>query len=452
MPAMKRPAAASPPVAPAKKAAKSAKASPAKAAPVKPAPVVDPFVEKCDIVIEALRGEVGNATEMLVSMLPFAAQRPPRHKFQEGTMDLVNKELGLQLKTLQKDVAQLQATVSGADSEQSRRSAVVVTAQADVEAKTSAHTAAKAGEASAQQEAKAAREAANIARAQQKEGDAELNSAEERQGVLTASIEEKSALESAEASAEDLKPRAAQLCKNLGSIIQDAGLLNAALKSLSKASADRAVFDKMVTTQLSEEIAKSLAAVQRVIAEGGPGKAARGANVQRCDSTWKALNEKQMTAEMAESSADVAKQGAHDTLKDANDAVAGFSAEMAAAVADVHDASQRLAEFQGGALQAFADLRDPAAAEAREAAAAAQAAAARDAELDRQVAALNAEAAAEAAAAEAEAAKVAAAEVAAAEAAAAEAAKTAAAEAAATEAAAAEVAATDVVADTTSAA
>jgi len=442
---MKRPAAASPEVAPATKASKPTHA--------KQAPAVDPFVEKCDIVSAALRAGGGKATEMLITMLPFATQRPPRHKFQEGTLGLVKQELECQLETMRGSLATLQATVSGADAERERRSAAITVAVADVDVKTAEHTAAKAAASSALSETKTAKQALAAARAEQKEGDAELATAEENHRVLSTSTEEKIALENMEGPANDLKPRAEQLYRNLTKVIKDVGLLNAALKTLSKSAADRAVFDKMVLTQLTEEMAKGLEAAHKSMEEGAPGKDARQAKVQGCETTLTASLDAQLAAEVAESDANVAKQVAHDVLKAAQTSLGKLSTEVDSAALEIHSAELRLAEFQSSALQAFADLVDPEAAEARAAAAAAEAAAraaaaaaeaaaARDAELDALVAASNAEAAAaEAAAAEAAAAKAAAAS-AAAEAAAAPAAA-AAAEAAASEAATAETAAAE---------
>lgn len=390
---MKRPAAASPEVAPAKKASKPTQ-------PAKQAPAVDPFVEKCDIVAAALRAGGGKATEMLVTMLPFAAQRPPRHKFQEGTLGLVKQELECQLETMRGNLATLQATVSGVDAERELRSAAITAAVADVDVKTAAHTAAKAAASSALSETKAARQATAAARAEQKEGDAELATAEENHRVFSTSTEEKIALENMEGPPNDLKPRAEQLYKNLTKVIKDVGLLNAVLKTLSKGAADRAVFDKMVLTQLTEEMAKGLEAAHKSMVEGAPGKEARQAKVQGCETTLSALLDGQLAAEMAESDANVAKQVAHDVLKAAQTSLGNLSTEVDSAALEVHSAELRLAEFQSSALQAFADLVDPEAAEALVAAAAAEAAAARDAELDALVAASNAEfAAAEAAAA-----------------------------------------------------
>lgn len=439
---MKRPAAASPEVAPAKKASKPSQ-------PAKQAPAVDPFVEKCDIVAAALRAGGGKATEMLVTMLPFAAQRPPRHKFQEGTLGLVKRELESQLETMRGSLATLHRTVSGADAEREQRFAAITAAVADVEAKTAAHTAAKAAASSALSETKAARQATATARAEQKEGDAELATAEENHRVFSTSTEEKIAMENSEGPAEELKPRAEQLYKNLTKVIKDVGLLNAALKTLSKGAADRAVFDKMVLTQLTEEMAKGLEAAHKCMVEGAPGKEARQAKVQGCETTLSALLDGQLAAEMAESDANMAKQVAHDVLKAAQTSLGSLSTEVDSAALEIQSAELQLAEFQSSALQVFADLVDPEAAEALVAAAAAEAAAARDAELDALVAASNAEAAAAEAAAAAAAAEAAAAvataaaaEAAASEAAAAEAAtaEAAAAEAAAAQAAAAEVA------------
>jgi len=416
---MKRPAAAKV-IEPATKAAK-------KAEPKNP----------IDIVIEALRNnDVKSPANMLISMLPFAAEPPPRHHFQDGTLDLIQKELQAQEAAMKSCIAQLHATVAGVDVERDRRSAAVAAASADVEAKTELHSSAKAALGGVQQETPAVRKAAAAARAAQKEGDAELDKAGEKQRILTAALEEKTSLEGAEGSASELGPRAEQLRANLALVILDTGLLNASHKAFSKPEAERAVFDKMVTTQLSEEIDKSLKAAQQVIAEGMPGKITRAQTVQECESALQAAVERQCNAEMAESNANAGKQEAASTLKAAKDSLALHPSEVEAAAAEVSQAEMRLAEFQAGALQAFADLRDPEAKEAAEKAAKAAARAALDAELDAQVAALNAKAEADAAAKAAE--EAAAAEAAAAEAASAEAA---AAEAAAAEAAAAEAAA-----------
>lgn len=403
MPAMKRPSAA--PVAPPKKSPKVAK-------PTQTAPAIDPFVEKCDIVADALRTQGGKPTEMLISMLPFAAAAPPRHKFQEATLDLVQRELEAQVTAIKGSITTSQAMVSGADRERDRRSAAVVAATSAVEAKTTAHLAAKAAEASAKNEVKAAREAAAAARAEQKEGDLELNAAEEKLLFITTSIEGKVGLENAEGSAEELKPRAAQLSTNLTKVLDDVGLRNAVVKALSKAVADRAMFDNMVIKQLSEELNKSLAAVQKVIADGGPGKAARAAKVNGCDATLSALLDKQVAAEMAESNLAAEVVEAQSALHSAKDAVNTLSSEVEAAAAEINSAELRLSEFQRDVLQTWTDLRDPIAAAAREKAA-------KDAEMDRLVAQMNAEAEAAAAKQAAEEAAAAEAERAAAEAAAA---------------------------------
>jgi len=426
MPAMKRPASA----------LQAPKKSPKVEKPTA-SPVVDHFALKCDLVADALLSDSGKATQMLVSMLPFAAAAPPRHKFQEGTLDLVQKELDCQAEAIKASLAKSHSLVTDADGERNRRTAAAAAATAALEQRTSAHAAAKAAEASAKSEVKAAREAVAVARAEQKDGDAELTAASEKLQILIASTEEKAALEKAEDPQDVLKPRAEQLHASLSKVLEDVGLRNAALKALSKPTTDRAMFDQMVIKQISEELSKNQASLEKIISDAGPGKAARDAKVAGCETTLHALLDKQATAEMEESTLAVELINAKSALKDTTDAVNGLSAELDAATAEIHSAEWRLSEFQRTVLQTFADLRDPAAAAEREAKAAAEARAALDAELDRQVALMNAEA--EAAAAKKAAEEAAAAEKAAAEEAAA--AEKAAAEQAAAEQAAAEAAA-----------
>lgn len=357
MPAMKRPAAASNahPAKPSKVAKESPKAAPV---PIQP---VDPFAEKCKVVVAALRASAkGNETEMLISMLPLAAQPPPRHRFQESALDFVDQVLQHELEATKSEVVKLQACVAGVDDERARRVAVVAAAVADVEVKTCVHAEAKTFLANQCSLLKEAKTAAAAARAAQKKGDAELDAATERELVITRAIEQKAALETADVAEEsNLKPRAEKLSKACQTIIDDAGLLKAVAMSLGKLPDSRAAFDKMVLAQFSEEMTKHLAATQKVIAEGNPGKAARAAEVHTCDAVQTTANESQMTAVMAESDAGVAKSEAEASVKAAKDAEAGLSKETEVAAADLLSATQRLAEFESGPLATFAALRVP---------------------------------------------------------------------------------------------
>jgi len=359
MPAMKRPAAASAPpakvakvVEPAKKAVKAKTPDPV---------VIDPFTAKCDIVIAALKAsEKSSATEMLITMLPLAAQPPPRHKFQENALDFVDQMLRQEMDAMKSEVAELHASVAGVDDERTRRVAAVPAAVADVPVKSGVYAEAQIFLATQNSVLKDAKTAAAAARAAQKVGDAELDGAAERELTITSAVERKAALETAQPAEESsIKARAEKLCKDCQLVIEDAGLLKAVSMSLSKLPDARASFDKMVLAQFSEEMAKHLAAAQKLIAEGEPSRAARAADVQKCDAAQKTANDAQMSAFMAESDAEVAKGEAEVAVKTATEALAGLAKEVENAAVEVLAATKRLAEFETGPMATFAALRDP---------------------------------------------------------------------------------------------
>jgi len=359
MPAMKRPAAANAQPA---KVAKVVKESP-KVAAVR-TQQVDPFAEKCKVVVAALRAATkGNETEMLISMLPLAAQPPPRHRFQESALDFVDQVLSHEHEEMKSKVVKSQASVAGIDDERARRVAAVAAAVADVEVKTSAHAEAKTFLANQCSVLKEAKTAAAAARAAQKTGDAELDTATERELVITTAIEQKAALEASDVADEseesNFKLRAEKLSKLCQPIIDDAGLLKAVAMSLGKLPQARAAFDKMVLTQFSEDLTKHLAATQKIITEGDAGKAARAAEVHKCDAAQASANDAQMTAMMAESDAEVAKAEAEASVTAAKEAEAGLEKEVEAAAADVLSTTQRIAEFEAGPMATFAALRVP---------------------------------------------------------------------------------------------
>merc|ERR1719453_2518171 len=122
---------------------------------------------------------------MLISMLPFAAQRPPRHHFQDQVLDLVDKELQAKLAAIKSGISRSQATVSGAGAERSRRTEAVTAAAKNVEARSDAHSAALAAEGVAKEELKAAKQALADALDAQKVGAVDLEKAGEKQHILT---------------------------------------------------------------------------------------------------------------------------------------------------------------------------------------------------------------------------------------------------------------------------
>jgi len=359
MPAMKRPAAATAQHAKLAKLAKVVKESPTAPKVSSPvAPVVTPFTRNCEIVAEALRASEMGSTEMLINMLPFAAQPPPRHQFQEHALDFVGHELERELQLLKNKVVELQTKVAGVDKERSHRSAAIEAAVADVEAKTGVHVEAKIFLATQRSVLAEAKAAAGVARAAQKEGDAELDAAAQRESMITSAMEEKNALESASAEESNIEPRAEKLCKDCHLLIQDAGLLKAAAMSLGKVPDVRGVFDKMVLLQFSEEMAKHLVTAQQILAEGKPGMMARAAKVQECEAVELAANDAVMSAVVMESNVDVAKQEAEAVVKTARAHAADLTTETEAAAVALLCAEKRLAEFESGPVVAFAELRE----------------------------------------------------------------------------------------------
>jgi len=318
---------------------------------------------RCKLIKEAVEGAEGctdRVKDMLCSTLPvtIGAVAASRHPFNQKFVTIIGEVLSAEHTRLKKDVVSKEASFADLTPAKAQREQAAESASTDAKAAGEAEKAAKAAVAEANSALKELNTALKEAEKARKAGDADLEVIEGKKAQLvSAKQDELGPL--MEGSAGDDTMKKAKVVLDVGKSFDfDVSLLSTAEPVLSKVLAERGSFDNTCLDQLQGAFNAAIGGFDEQLAAGAGGKAERAATVANAEASKAAgeanlasLKENAQAAKAAESSAKA-------TEKSASADLASFMPDLKTAGDNLDEAKEDVKEFEEGALQSFAELKD----------------------------------------------------------------------------------------------
>jgi len=338
-----------------------------------PAQDVDPLMEKCTLVYNAIEAAAQlpeGASAMLKSVLPLCLGvcQAERHEYMQSVAKIAADELAKVKAMYQEVVSREEATIGSLDEEKQQLEAARAEMSADWEGKAAALQARKSELARDARAFQAARRAHEDAQARQASGEAGAAAAGRRRADLeSASRDLLQPLKEGTTADENGAPELARLlCERLGGLIDLSDTLAATIPSvLGKATADRGPFDTIAIQQLEEAIEKQLAFLATVIRDGDSMQAACAEETRLAVAAFEAAQERQNASAAAFTAAQKDNDDVELLIKEASEKMRLIPSRKGTATRKLQAAQGKLDAFCGGPLSTFTELcyRDQHAAE-----------------------------------------------------------------------------------------
>jgi len=327
-----------------------------------PAQDVDPLMEKCTLVYNAIEAAAQlpeGASAMLKSVLPLCLGvcQAERHEYMQSVAKIAADELAKVKAMYQEVVSREEATIGSLDEEKQQLEAARAEMSADWEGKAAALQARKSELARDARAFQAARRAHEDAQARQASGEAGAAAAGRRRADLeSASRDLLQPLKEGTTADENGAPELARLlCERLGGLIDLSDTLAATIPSvLGKATADRGPFDTIAIQQLEEEVGRSLEELGAVAR--GAGTSERAEEVRLAGEAFEAARERQNASAAAFTAARKEVEDVELLIKAASDGIRALPQVKLQASRRLKAAQDKLAAFRGGPLSTFAEL------------------------------------------------------------------------------------------------
>lgn len=346
-----------------KRARQQAPAEPSAAAKKKRQQQLDPVVVQTRTVMEALQTSESYpepVIKMLTNMLEYSlgTYEDTRHKFQDGAVEMVNSVLKDIEASTQKHIEDKFADIrSLTGEEKDRRAALVNASQAEHDAevqKLSEHKASLAEDALA---FKAAKDAVVTAAADKKTSEESLLVTQGEKNTLHNAYNDLLKPLVAGSNDIDAKDLVNQLLAVLKSLGFDHSLLISIPNAFCKDVGSRGPFDTMVVTQVDEEVSKRLAALNSRLQAADSEKKERETAVEACKSQLDAARDKQLSSASVFKATQAKKKELDETLKLAQQQLKATASQTNKLNQELADLQIQIADFQAGALDAFAKLQ-----------------------------------------------------------------------------------------------
>lgn len=318
----------------------------------------DPIQAKCATVASAvLEAEElpENVREMLANNLKetLGVMKADRHPYQEQVVVMVGETLTAIGERIAKAISDSDNELKDADSKKAGLDAALETANKLLEARSEIVKTKQSAVAEAAAAKKGNAAALKEAQKEEAQGNKELDEAgskkEKLEGFRNGLFKE---LSERVATSQDLKVLAS-ISKTHG---YDNDLVKALTSAFGKGPDARGTFDKLVGTQLDDQMAKSLAELNETLLKGEPDKQARAAKVTAAQATYDASETALQACQDALSAAQAEESEASKGSKEANLAVTGFEPALQKTRTRCDELKQELIEFNEGALANFKEL------------------------------------------------------------------------------------------------
>jgi len=321
----------------------------------------DPVKSRCKDIKEAVEGAEGctdRVKNMLISTLPvtIGALAASRHPFNQKFVTIIGEVLAAEHTRLKNDVVSKEAAFADLTPAKAQREQAAEEASADAKAKGEAEKAAKAAVAEANSALKELNTALKEAEKARKAGDADLEAIEGKKEELVSA--KQNGLAPLMEGCDEPAPLAKMVLDVGKAFSFDTSLLSTVEPVLLKALAERGSFDNTCLDKLQGAFASAIAVFDEQLAAGASGKAERAGAVANAEAAKTAgeanlasLKEKAQAAKEAESAAKATDKGAKENL-------AAFMPDLKNAGDNLDGAKEDVKDFEEGALQSFAELKD----------------------------------------------------------------------------------------------
>jgi len=328
--------------------------------PAKKAKVVDETPAKVKSILAALKiaekdesvkaGVVAMVSGMLEHSLPVFKEE--RHAFQSQVLEMAQALLEKSEAVLQSEVSTTTATVEGADAEKAKRESAVLETEAAATASTENTKAKTTIKDEMIQAHKASVSTLKVAKETQTTEDAGAVELEKAKAQLEKVGPDLKAMKEGALT----KKQQTAITKELTAAGLESSLISCLYLPASKKLEKREAFDGVVLQHLEQAYEAKLAEMANKLAEAGPAREARAADVAAATTAAEAAKAAEVAAIDALKAAKEAEAAAKDAAAAAKKSAGSLTAEITAATKSLEKAKGALSSFQDGPKVHFKEL------------------------------------------------------------------------------------------------
>jgi len=301
------------------------------------------------------------AQQCLADMLETSllVYKDARHKYQEGVVEMVaNTFTGIEAQ-IQARVDEAEKGVAGAGEEKVTRTAAVAEADGELKAKVEETNQRKRELAEDAWAFKAAKETLWLAKDAQEKGEMELKGTVRTKDVLEAAARDLAKpLTEATVEGDQVPALVKQLVPILNKHEFGESMIASLPNVLAKSPSERGQFDTMVVTQMNEELALRVKALEAKLEEAAPAREQRAETVKAAEEKFQAAREKQLVSANTFTEAQAAQEEATIALRAAKEKLRSLNPETRKCQKSLTVAAEALEKFRKGPLAAFQELAE----------------------------------------------------------------------------------------------
>lgn len=326
----------------------------------------DPIKSRTKLVADALE-DIEDLPERVYDILcepkvlqaTIGQEKATRHPFNDRLVAIIGEVLDGHNKALQSNVSAKQAAYDELGPTKGTREAAVETAREQETEKKEAFENAKQAVSENLTKVKAAAAAVETQRSAAATADeATTKIAEKKESLEQAQSNSLRPLLDGTVPAEERKEKIDAVVSAGKTFSFDASLMQATVQVLEKPLDQRTGFDATCTEQIQSAFASALQQFAAQIAADAPAKAQRAAEVEEAENAKQLAEATQAELVQQMTAAKDAKDAAIEAVKTSKQGLVDFMPDMKAAGDELDEAKEELADFTGGALAAFNELKE----------------------------------------------------------------------------------------------